>query len=107
MILGLIGWINQDCIAEQWRWYATVRPFLTANFWPYSLAPAAEWPLKPTQSFKECTPEQGKDYCPEMVVIPAGSFIMGSPASEQGHTRTKDLSTRSKLRSHSQYRSTS
>ena len=32
--------------------------------------------LKPGDSFKDC-PE-----CPEMVVVPAGSFMMGSPASE-------------------------
>jgi formylglycine-generating enzyme required for sulfatase activity len=31
--------------------------------------------------FKEC----GKD-CPEMVVIPAGTFMMGSPETEAGHT---------------------
>lgn len=32
--------------------------------------------LKPGQTFKECR------NCPEMVVIPAGSFMMGSPADE-------------------------
>jgi formylglycine-generating enzyme required for sulfatase activity len=35
--------------------------------------------LKPGAVFKDC-----KD-CPDMVVVPAGSFTMGSPASEQGH----------------------
>jgi formylglycine-generating enzyme required for sulfatase activity len=35
--------------------------------------------LKPGTVFKDC-----KD-CPDMVVIPAGSFMMGSPASENGH----------------------
>jgi formylglycine-generating enzyme required for sulfatase activity len=34
--------------------------------------------LKPGDSFKDC-PE-----CPEMVVVPAGSFVMGSPPSEAG-----------------------
>ena len=32
--------------------------------------------LKPKDSFKEC------DKCPEMIVVPAGSFTMGSPANE-------------------------
>ena len=32
--------------------------------------------LKPKDSFKEC------EQCPEMVVVPAGSFAMGSPQSE-------------------------
>src|SRR5262249_36118418 len=35
--------------------------------------------VKPGASFKECAED-----CPEMVVIPAGSFMMGSPASEAG-----------------------
>ena len=39
--------------------------------------------LKPNDSFKDC-PE-----CPEMVVVPAGSFMMGSPASE-GSARDRD-----------------
>jgi formylglycine-generating enzyme required for sulfatase activity len=33
--------------------------------------------LRPKESFKECAG------CPEMVVIPAGEFVMGSPDSEQ------------------------
>jgi formylglycine-generating enzyme required for sulfatase activity len=40
------------------------------------LSPEAELALKPADTFKEC------DNCPEMVVIPAGSFVMGSPAAE-------------------------
>ena len=37
------------------------------------LTPTEERALKPKDSFKEC------DECPEMVVVPAGSFMMGSP----------------------------
>jgi formylglycine-generating enzyme required for sulfatase activity/tetratricopeptide (TPR) repeat protein len=37
------------------------------------LAAAEERALKPKDSFKECVD------CPEMVVVPAGTFIMGSP----------------------------
>jgi formylglycine-generating enzyme required for sulfatase activity len=42
------------------------------------LSPATERALKPKDTFKECT------NCPEMIVVPAGSFTMGSPANEQG-----------------------
>ena len=34
--------------------------------------------LRPGREFRDCTE------CPEMIVVPAGSFVMGSPASEQG-----------------------
>lgn len=40
------------------------------------LTPEIEQSLRPRDSFKEC---QG---CPEMVVVPKGSFIMGTPADE-------------------------
>ena len=40
--------------------------------------------LKPKDRFKDC-PE-----CPEMVVVPAGAFIMGSPPSEPGHSLSED-----------------
>ena len=34
--------------------------------------------MQPGRVFRDC------EECPEMVVVPAGSFIMGSPASEEG-----------------------
>jgi formylglycine-generating enzyme required for sulfatase activity len=40
------------------------------------LSPEQERALKPSDPFKEC------DNCPEMVTAPAGTFVMGSPASE-------------------------
>jgi formylglycine-generating enzyme required for sulfatase activity len=85
LIAGLIGWINQAYVKEEWRWASTERPFAFANIWPYVLTPQAEQGLKPKDSFRECSPEQGKDYCPEMIVVPAGSFTMGSPPTEKGH----------------------
>ena len=42
------------------------------------LTPAREHALQPGDSFRECAT------CPEMVVVPAGSFVMGSPAPEYG-----------------------
>ena len=56
-----------------------VRPYRAANFAPYVLKPEAERALKPLTSFRECA----KD-CPEMIVIPAGGFTMGSPTTEPG-----------------------
>jgi formylglycine-generating enzyme required for sulfatase activity len=47
------------------------------------LSVAAERGLKPKDSFKEC------DNCPEMVVVPAGSFTMGSPASEKDRDKNE------------------
>jgi formylglycine-generating enzyme required for sulfatase activity len=61
--------------------------------WPYVLTPAAEQALNPdpNQSFRECAPkQQDKDYCPDMVVVPAGSFMMGSPATDQGNTKIEE-----------------
>ena len=43
---------------------------------PAPLSVTEECSLKPKETFKEC------DTCPEMVVAPAGSFTMGSQASE-------------------------
>ena len=40
------------------------------------LSPTQERALKPKDTFKEC------GNCPQMLVVPAGSFMMGSPASE-------------------------
>src|SRR5262249_45386591 len=77
--LGLVAELNRVFIAEQANWYWTVRPYGVANLDPYVLNPDAERALKPGDPFREC----GKD-CPEMMVVPAGEFTMGSPASEKG-----------------------
>jgi formylglycine-generating enzyme required for sulfatase activity len=84
MIIGLIGWINQSSLKEQWRGYAAIRPFINGKILPYVLNTDSEHALKPKESFRECATEKGMDYCPEMVVIQPGRFKMGSPASEVG-----------------------
>ena len=40
----------------------------------------AERALKPRDTFRECASD-----CPEMIVLPAGEFKMGSEATEKGH----------------------
>jgi formylglycine-generating enzyme required for sulfatase activity len=53
-------------------------PYRAVNFDPYRLKAEAERALRPLASFRECSQD-----CPEMIVIPAGSFRMGSPATEK------------------------
>jgi formylglycine-generating enzyme required for sulfatase activity len=79
IFIGLLGWLNRGAVEEQWRFYTAIRPYVAAQITPYVLSAAAEQVLKPGDSFRECA----KD-CPDMIVIPAGSFTMGSPASEAG-----------------------
>jgi formylglycine-generating enzyme required for sulfatase activity len=47
---------------------------------PQPLSANEECALKPKDAFKEC------DKCPEMVVVPTGSFTMGSPNNEEGRS---------------------
>jgi formylglycine-generating enzyme required for sulfatase activity len=58
---------------------AEVKMEIAANHDPTApLSAAEEQALRPKDSFKECAE------CPEMVVVPAGNFTMGSPDSEEG-----------------------
>ena len=60
---------------------AQTKPALGISPLPFDVKPlseAHEQKLKPKDHFSEC----GK--CPEMVVVPAGEFTMGSPATEPG-----------------------
>jgi formylglycine-generating enzyme required for sulfatase activity len=79
LIAGLIGWLNQIYVEEQWQWFTTIRPYIRSQVQPYVLSAATEQALKPGGSFRECAKN-----CPEMVVIPAGQFVVGSPATEPG-----------------------
>jgi formylglycine-generating enzyme required for sulfatase activity len=56
------------------------RPSAETQLEPHPQVPAAsaQRTLRPGDSFKDC------DGCPEMVVVPAGAFTMGSPENEQG-----------------------
>jgi formylglycine-generating enzyme required for sulfatase activity len=76
-ILGLVGWIEQSYIADEWRWWTVTRPYMVSQVRPHVLPAAQEQALKPGGSFKECAQD-----CPEMVVVPAGSFMMGAPSTE-------------------------
>jgi formylglycine-generating enzyme required for sulfatase activity len=78
VIVGLVGWMNESYIAAQWRYVTVTWPYARANVWPHVLTAAQEQALKPGDSFKECATD-----CPEMIVVPAGSFTMGGPTAEQ------------------------
>ena len=82
LLLGVIaslgGIIEKEWIGEQVRWFWTVRPYIEANVAPHVLSASAERALKSGQTFRECA-----ENCPEMVVIPAGTLVMGSPDGEK------------------------
>jgi len=59
---------------------AQATPTSAASTEPAPLSAVEESALKPKDTFKECT------NCPEMIVIPGGSFTMGSPPSEPGRS---------------------
>jgi formylglycine-generating enzyme required for sulfatase activity len=68
--LSYSGWRNFS--------YLKLRVIVLAELlWPKVLTASAEHALKPKNIFKECFT------CPEMVVVPSGEFIMGSPENEK------------------------
>jgi formylglycine-generating enzyme required for sulfatase activity len=77
IVANLILWRNQSYLQQQWHWWTVTRPYMVSHVLPYVLSAAKERTLKPGDSFKECA--QG---CPEMVVVPAGSFLMGATPAE-------------------------
>jgi formylglycine-generating enzyme required for sulfatase activity len=79
------GWWKQEFFGGWWNWIRNMRPYRVANVDPYVLKPEAELALRPGDVFRECA----KD-CPEMVVVPAGEFMMGSPANEKGRNHNED-----------------
>lgn len=81
VIIGLLGILNESSLRVAWFQIRHVHPVTSAE----ALA------LGPGKSFLDCgdvTGEAGTSragysgQCPEMVVVPAGSFVMGSPVTE-------------------------
>jgi formylglycine-generating enzyme required for sulfatase activity len=81
VIVGMAGWINQSAIEEQVNWFAVMRPYQAKDVAPYVLTAEAERAKKALDSFRECAKA-----CPEMIVIPSGTFTMGSPDHEVGRS---------------------
>jgi formylglycine-generating enzyme required for sulfatase activity len=82
IIVGLVAWMNEAYLQDRWRWLTTIRPYMIAHVRPLVLSPARERGLRPKDTFKECD-----GHCPEMIVIPAGEFLMGSAPDEKGHSK--------------------
>ena len=78
IVVGLIVWLNRAYLKERWLWFTTIRPHMLTQIRPYVLTAEAERALKSKDIFRECA----KD-CPEMVVVPAGKFMMGSPPRDE------------------------
>ena len=65
LVAAAVGWLNQDYLKKQYHWQAIMggRP----------LTQEQESALKPGGEFTDCALG-----CPVMVVVPAGSYVMGS-----------------------------
>jgi formylglycine-generating enzyme required for sulfatase activity len=82
VIAGVAAYWNEQSLRAGYYWLALVRGHV--------LTAQKERLLKPGETFSECVKTNGdySKYCPEMVVIPAGKFMMGSPSTEKD--REKD-----------------
>ena len=76
--LASLAYWNEQSLKADYHWLAHVRGHV--------LTAEGERMLKPGESFSECFKTDGdySKFCPEMVVVPAGKFMMGSPATEKG-----------------------
>ena len=78
VIVALTGVIFKEQLLRQWDWYIRAQlMYARTEVWPYVKTAAQEIALKPGDTFRECA--ETADVCQDMVVIPAGSFVMGSP----------------------------
>jgi formylglycine-generating enzyme required for sulfatase activity len=86
LIAALAAWVEHDELKAEWRWYSVTQPFMDAQIKPFVLTAEKERALKPEPNnpFRECASEADRDYCPQMIVLPAGAFLMGAPSSQSG-----------------------
>ena len=72
LAMGGVGWWKQELLREQYHWRMAMAPsVLKAEL-------EKEKAAKPGSDFKDCA-----NGCPTMIVVPAGTFLMGSPATEK------------------------
>src|SRR5262245_6651402 len=71
IIVGGLGWYNQDFLKEQYLWRVVMGPSVLTTEQEKEIA------TKPGSDFKECA--KG---CPTLIIVPAGSFMMGSAEGE-------------------------
>jgi formylglycine-generating enzyme required for sulfatase activity len=83
IVLGLAAaYWNEPSLKLNYHWLARSQV----------LSAQAERMLKPGETFSECVKTDGdySKYCPEMVVIATGKFMMGSPATEKDRDPDED-----------------
>jgi formylglycine-generating enzyme required for sulfatase activity len=81
VVAGAIAWHYEAYLKDGVHWITVVRPYMARQVQPYVLTAAAERALKPGDSFRECAKDA---FCPDMIVAPAGEFMMGSRDTEEG-----------------------
>jgi formylglycine-generating enzyme required for sulfatase activity len=76
MTVGLAGWVYQARLEAGLHWFHSVRGHV--------LTAEAERALAPGATFWECAKSEAdySRYCPQMIVVPAGEFLMGSTPEE-------------------------
>jgi formylglycine-generating enzyme required for sulfatase activity len=82
VIAALLTVIFKEPIGDFWFEQTTVHKAVATQFQPYLKTAEEERALKPGDTFRECAKDSKS--CPDMVVLPAGTFQMGSPASGKG-----------------------
>ncbi|MEQ1717454.1 MAG: SUMF1/EgtB/PvdO family nonheme iron enzyme [Hyphomicrobium sp.] len=82
VIVSLLGVIFKEPIGDFVFEQTTLRKYVATQVRPHVLTAEVERALMHGATFREC-----KSACPEMVVVPAGSFRMGSPDNEAGHDK--------------------
>src|SRR6266436_1112671 len=83
-ILGAAGGLVCIALIFLLGWF----PVLVANLGRISATQSASAVPQPHPTFKDCA------NCPEMVAVPAGEFMMGSPKDERGRERVEGLPRR-------------